>query len=265
MSHKINKHHRLLPLIVLFNFFILIYFGHSAFADHAQLLGQWKIKNQTITLGDGTQRTSTEMPMLISFYENGIYVIPFGDKGDSGGSYTIENSNHVKFGNLKNIDPNYIRFPLQATCKFIFSNNELVFINEAPFTNPFDFPMSYEGIKKIETVFVNISKGENKIFQPPDLNDYQLSKEWDDNSVWIKDTHVMKYTNRKGDKIYRYSTNKHVWGWTVVLSNAKETGHDLTKNYKIRDSKCNGKFDEKYSLEEAWPGSPACARWSTSP
>jgi hypothetical protein len=264
MSHISNKNHLFLPFIALFTFVILIYCECRAFAEQSPLLGEWMLSKSTIIKEDGSQISSTEMPMRIAFYKNGIYVIPLGEKGDIGGSYIV-NSNQVKFFNLKNIDPRYIPFPAQATCKFILSDNELVFINEAPFTNPFDVSTLYEGIKKIITVFVNVSKGEKNFFQSPNLKDYQLSKEWDDNSVWNKDTHVKMYRNENGDRVYGFLTNNQVWGWRVVLSNVKETGHDLTKNYKIRDSNCNGTFDEKYSIEEAWPGSPACARWIASP
>jgi hypothetical protein len=93
----------------------------------------------------------------------------------------------------------------------------------------------------------------------------------------LKDTHNIKYTNSKGDRIQRLETNRGgsaqaggnakpsaadrtVWGWMVISGDAAQGTDDLTKNYKIVDSNCNGTFDKKYSFREPSP-IPDCAFW----
>lgn len=88
-------------------------------------------------------------------------------------------------------------------------------------------------------------------FNPPGLDGYSLSDEHDadGDGDGVKETHVQQYFNSKGDSIYSMTTNGHLWAWSLETK-GESTGGPL--NYVIRDSDCDGVFDEVYSLEDKY-------------
>jgi hypothetical protein len=85
-------------------------------------------------------------------------------------------------------------------------------------------------------------------FTPPDLDGYELSGEndADGDGDKVEETHIRHYRNSNGDSLVSMSTNGVIWAWSL------ETRDDSSglRNYVIRDSDCDGVFDEVYSLED---------------
>ena len=88
-------------------------------------------------------------------------------------------------------------------------------------------------------------------FNPPSLDGYSLYNEHDvdGDGDGVKETHVQQYYNAAGDSIYSMTTNGHVWAWSLDTKGEPISG---PKNYVIRDSDCDGVFDEVYGLDEKY-------------
>lgn len=85
-------------------------------------------------------------------------------------------------------------------------------------------------------------------FTPPDLEGFTLHGENDadgdgDN---IDETHIRHYLNSNGDSLVSMSINGVVWAWSLDTRDNDSPVH----NYVIRDSDCDGVFDEVYSLDD---------------
>jgi len=85
-------------------------------------------------------------------------------------------------------------------------------------------------------------------FTPPDLAGFNLHGENDadgdgDN---IDETHIKHYLNSNGDSLVSMSIKGVVWAWSLDTRDDDSPVH----NYVIRDSDCDGVFDEVYSLDD---------------
>jgi len=89
---------------------------------------------------------------------------------------------------------------------------------------------------------------ETGMFFKPDLEDYSLHNEYDDdgNGDGVKETHVRRYINSKGDSAFSLTTNDKLWAWSVDTKAGDDA--DTSKNYVIRNSNCDNVFDERYNL-----------------
>ena len=61
-----------------------------------------------------------------------------------------------------------------------------------------------------------------------------------------KETHVVHYMNEAGDRLFSMTTKGTLWAW----SRQSHVSTDPLENYVIRDSDCNGVFNERYTLDE---------------
>ena len=88
-------------------------------------------------------------------------------------------------------------------------------------------------------------------FNPPSLDGYRLTDEYDadGDGDGVKETHVQQYFNADGDSIYSMTTNGHLWVWSLETKGQATGG---PQNYVIRDSNCDGVFDEVYSLDDKY-------------
>ena len=65
----------------------------------------------------------------------------------------------------------------------------------------------------------------------------------------VKETHILRYRNVAGDGVFSMTTKDRLWAWSLEShSSGGEAAPD--RSYVIRDSDCDGTFDERYSLEE---------------
>ncbi len=95
-------------------------------------------------------------------------------------------------------------------------------------------------------------------FNPPKLDGYNLAGEQDTDGDGdgVKETHVQQYLNATGDSIFSMTTNGHLWAWSLETKGESTNG---PQNYVIRDSDCDGVFDEVYSLDDKYYV-PACVK-----
>ena len=83
-------------------------------------------------------------------------------------------------------------------------------------------------------------------FTPPDMAGFNLHHERaaDGDGDGLDETQLHQYLNANGDSLVSFTTNGRVWAWSLDTRD-NESG---TRNYVIRDSNCDGVFDEVYGL-----------------
>jgi len=84
-------------------------------------------------------------------------------------------------------------------------------------------------------------------FNPPKMDGGENDADGDGDGV--KETHIQQYSNAAGDSIYSMSTNGHLWAWSLETKGEPTSG---PQNYVIRDSDCDGIFDEVYGLDDKY-------------
>ena len=57
------------------------------------------------------------------------------------------------------------------------------------------------------------------------------------------------YKNSQGDKIIKTTTDDEIWRWSKKSHDYPLDKDDITKNYSIVDSDCDGVFDTKYDTK----------------
>ena len=94
-------------------------------------------------------------------------------------------------------------------------------------------------------------------FAVPDLNGFELQDEHDadGDGDGANETHIKHYLNQSGDSIVSMTTNGRLWAWSLNTQDQQSS----TKNYVIRDSDCDGIFDEVYGLDDEFHV-PDCTR-----
>jgi hypothetical protein len=87
-------------------------------------------------------------------------------------------------------------------------------------------------------------------FQPPDLTKFLLisAEDADGDGDGVKETHIVRYQDVAGDKLFSMTTKGRLWAWSLETPGGEEAASGW--NYVIRDSNCDGVFDEKYRLDE---------------
>ena len=96
-------------------------------------------------------------------------------------------------------------------------------------------------------------------YLPPNPHGYHYDHEWyaDGDGDGVKETHFVLYKDSAGDSIFSATTKGHLWAWS--LNSRGDSGSDRHRNYVIRDSNCDGVFDEAYTLDEQFRV-PECAK-----
>ena len=85
-------------------------------------------------------------------------------------------------------------------------------------------------------------------FNPPALEGFNLHDERDADGDGddINETQIGQYLNSDGDSLVSFASKEQVWAWSLDTRDS-EIG---SENYVIRDSNCDGVFDEVYGLDE---------------
>jgi hypothetical protein len=85
-------------------------------------------------------------------------------------------------------------------------------------------------------------------FDPPKLDGYNLhvERDADGDGDGKNETHIRQYFDARGDSIVSMTTQGRIWAWTINTRDNDSAVH----NYVIRDSDCDGVFDEVYSLDD---------------
>lgn len=94
-------------------------------------------------------------------------------------------------------------------------------------------------------------------FTPPDMSGFSLhdERDADGDGDGVNETRVRHYLNTDGDSVFSMTSNGRLWAWSLDTRD-DETG---THNYVIRDSNCDGVFDEVYGLDDEFHV-PACVK-----
>lgn len=90
-----------------------------------------------------------------------------------------------------------------------------------------------------------VDKGD---FRAPDLHSFTMTREedGDGDGDGVNETHILHYGNLTGDRLFSMTTKGKLWAW----SKQSHGGDKSDSNYVIRDGDCDGKFEERYSLDE---------------
>ena len=85
-------------------------------------------------------------------------------------------------------------------------------------------------------------------YDPPKLDGFNLhaERDADGDGNGVKETHIKQYFNTSGDSIVSMTSKERIWAWSID----KRNNDSAIKNYVIRDSNCDGVYDEVYSLEQ---------------
>jgi len=85
-------------------------------------------------------------------------------------------------------------------------------------------------------------------FEPPKLDGFNLhaERDADGDKDGVNETHIKQYFNTSGDSIVSMSIKDKVWAWSLNTLN-NDSGD---KNFVIRDSNCDGQFNEVYGLDD---------------
>jgi hypothetical protein len=100
------------------------------------------------------------------------------------------------------------------------------------------------------TVMTGQSCSSEKVaYEAPDISQFiSVSEEdGDGDGDGIKETRIRRYKNLAGDKAFSMTTGDRLWAWSLE---SHASGADPERNFVIRDSDCDGTFDERYSLDE---------------
>lgn len=72
-----------------------------------------------------------------------------------------------------------------------------------------------------------------------------------------KETRIRRFKNLNGDRMFTMTTNDQLWAWS--LDSVGDEDSQIDKNYVLRDGDCDGFFDERYRLDEAF-NLPECLK-----
>lgn len=103
----------------------------------------------------------------------------------------------------------------------------------------------------LATAAGRLPAGEAGNFEAPDMNKFIVVSEeqGDGDGDGVRETRIVHYKNVDGDKAFSMTTKDRLWAWSVE-SRASSGEVNLDRNFVIRDSDCDGTFDERYSLDE---------------
>ena len=85
-------------------------------------------------------------------------------------------------------------------------------------------------------------------FTPPELEGFNLhdERDADGDGDGKNETQIRHYLNANGDSLASFTSNERIWAWSLDTRDS-EIG---SENYVIRDSNCDGTFDEVYGLDD---------------
>jgi len=107
----------------------------------------------------------------------------------------------------------------------------------------------------IATAGAPLAHAEN--FTPPSMEGFSLHSERDadGDSDGVNETHIMQYMNTNGDSLFSMTTRGRTWAWSLDTRDSNSG----PSNYVIRDSDCDGSFDEVYGLDDEF-NVPDCVK-----
>lgn len=106
------------------------------------------------------------------------------------------------------------------------------------------------GFLLLFTIAAPAAAFERSYFKAPSIDGFKAIAEEDADGDGddVKETRVKHYINASGDMIYSMTTKGTLWAWSLQV----HADEDASKSYVLRDSNCDGVFDERYSLDEEY-------------
>ena len=102
-------------------------------------------------------------------------------------------------------------------------------------------------------------------FTAPSLIGFSLVDEYlaDGDGDGRKETRIRRYSSTLGYSLFNMTTNGTTWAWSVDATGDADA--DISKNYVLRDSNCDGVFDERYGLGEEFHVPPCVKEAAQGP
>jgi len=93
---------------------------------------------------------------------------------------------------------------------------------------------------------------ETGLFRGPGMEGFVKIEEHDGDgdADGINETHIRRFRNIHGDRMFTMTTKDQLWAWSVDAVDDDDS--DVNRNYVLRDSDCDGRFDERYRLDEGF-------------
>lgn len=109
------------------------------------------------------------------------------------------------------------------------------------------------------TVCWSVTAMEKGRYEAPDIEKYVSTgqSDGDGDGDGIRETHITRYRNLSGDRVFSMTIDNRLWAWS--LDTGGDDDADVRRNYVIRDSDCDGVFDERYRIDEEFHV-PACLK-----
>ena len=98
---------------------------------------------------------------------------------------------------------------------------------------------------------------ETGLFTAPEMEGFVKIQELDGdgNDDGVKETRIRRFRNVNGDRMFTMTAKDQLWAWSVDAVDDDDS--QINRNYVLRDSDCDGSFDERYRLDEGF-NLPAC-------
>ena len=104
-----------------------------------------------------------------------------------------------------------------------------------------------------------VAAAEKGEYPAPALDKFQPAgeSEADVNGDGANESLIRRYISEAGIVIFSLSTGEQLWAWSMAATEGDAL--DPSKSYVIRDSNCDGVFDEKYGPQEDFE-IPSCVK-----
>jgi len=98
---------------------------------------------------------------------------------------------------------------------------------------------------------------ETGLFTAPEMEGFVKIQELDGdgNDDGVKETRIRRFRNVNGDRMFTMTAKDQLWAWSVDAVDDDDS--QINRNYVLRDSDCDGSFDQRYRLDEGF-NLPAC-------
>jgi hypothetical protein len=93
---------------------------------------------------------------------------------------------------------------------------------------------------------------ETGFFRGPGMEGFvKISEhEGDGNADGTNETTIRRFRNVNGDRMFTMTAKDQLWAWSVDAVGDDDS--EINRNYVLRDSDCDGRFDERYRLDEGF-------------
>ena len=93
---------------------------------------------------------------------------------------------------------------------------------------------------------------ETGVFRGPGMEGFVKISEYDGDgdADGTKETRIRRFRNVHGDRMFTMTAKDQLWAWSVDAVDDDDS--EINRNYVLRDSDCDGRFDERYRLDEGF-------------